>query len=47
MALKLFARKEVEKLQLEEWKANLLQNLISKITQIHKVNNKAIKVSDF
>lgn len=42
-ALKSFARQGAEKSQLEEWKANLLQNLTSEIAQIHKAHNDAME----
>ena len=42
-ALKLFARQGAEKSQLEEWKADLLQNLTSEIAQIHKAHNDAME----
>ena len=42
-ALKLFAWQGAEKSQLEEWKADLLQNLTSEIAQIHKAHNDAME----
>lgn len=42
-ALKLFARQGKEKSQLEEWKADLLQNLTSEIAQIHKAHNDSME----
>ena len=33
-----------EKLQLKDWKSDLLNKLTSKIAQIHKVNNIAIEL---
>lgn len=41
--LKLFAQYRAEKLQLKEWKTDLLQNMISKIVQIYKIYNNTIE----
>ena len=44
-ALRMIARQGAdEKSQLEEWKAELLNDLTSEIAQIHKVHNDAMKV---
>lgn len=43
MALKLFARQGKEKLQLEDWKADLLHNLTNEIAQIHKAHSDSME----
>ena len=43
MALKLCARQGAEKSQLEDWKADFLHNLTSKIAQIYKANNDVLE----